>query len=422
MSSSASDLLKFEKQGTGDNSGTWGTKANTAMSRIEEAIADITNISLASLGGANYTLNDTQYAEHSDGSNTSESHCAVVKATGTLTAAEKIIVPLRNKRYLIWNATGGAYAVTVGGATGGIVTVPQGFLQEVVCDGTNVEAVSAPCDVDGLRHYPKGGDIASASPLVIDTDGEMFDVTGTTGFSAMTVSIGRLFVLQFDGALTMTHGAGTLDLLGAENITTAAGDTGLFYSTAANVVRMIGWISANGFASPGKQTIWIPTAAMRPTVSNGCAALVDVETTADRPDMQVLDFDATADEHAQFQIFFPKSWDEGTVTFRAVWTTTATDTDGVTWALQGVAVGDGDTIDVAYGTAVTVDDAGQSTAEDLYLSPESGAITIAGSPAVDQLCYFRVFRDVSDANDTATEDARLIGVRIIFTTDTGNDD
>ena len=35
----------------------------------------------------------------------------------------------------------------------------------------------------------KGGDIASASPLVIDTDGSYFDVTGTTGFAAMTVSL-----------------------------------------------------------------------------------------------------------------------------------------------------------------------------------------------------------------------------------------
>jgi hypothetical protein len=37
------------------------------------------------------------------------------------------------------------------------------------------------------------------------------------------------------------------------------------------------------------------------------------------------------------------------------------------------------------------------------------------------MCFFRVFRDVSDANDTAAEDARLIGVKIFFTTDTGGD-
>ena len=67
---------------------------------------------------------------------------------------------------------------------------------------------------------------------------------------------------------------------------------------------------------PGKDTIWVPAGAMRPTVSNGCANITDVETTAGRPDMQVLDFDASSDEHAQFSIAFPKSWNEGTSTFQ----------------------------------------------------------------------------------------------------------
>jgi phospholipase A1 len=37
----------------------------------------------------------------------------------------------------------------------------------------------------------------------------------------------------------------------------------------------------------------------------------------------VLDFDASADEHAHFNVAFPKSWNEGTVTFQVWWTTTA---------------------------------------------------------------------------------------------------
>jgi len=69
----------------------------------------------------------------------------------------------------------------------------------------------------------KGGDIASASPLVIDTDGNYFDVTGTTNFSVMTVEAGNFFMLQFDGALTITHGSG-IELPGAANLTTATGD------------------------------------------------------------------------------------------------------------------------------------------------------------------------------------------------------
>ena len=171
----------------------------------------------------------------------------------------------------------------------------------------------------------------------------------------------------------------------------------------------------------GKHTLFIPAADMRPTVSNGCAVLTDVETTAGRPDMTVLDFDASADEHAQFQVAFPKRWDLGTVTFQAFWTTTATDTDGVAWGLQGVAVSDDGTIDVAYGTAVVVTDDNISAAEDLLVTITSGAVTIAGTPADDDMCFFRIFRDVSDANDDMTEDARLIGIKLLYTTDAEND-
>jgi hypothetical protein len=37
------------------------------------------------------------------------------------------------------------------------------------------------------------------------------------------------------------------------------------------------------------------------------------------------------------------------------------------------------------------------------------------------LCFFRVFRDGSDAADTMTEDARLIGVKMFITTNATND-
>mgnify|MGYP006966903085 CR=1 FL=1 len=95
----------------------------------------------------------------------------------------------------------------------------------------------------------KGGDIASASPLVIDTDGNYFDVTGTTNFSAMTVESGNFFMLQFDGALTITHGSG-IELPGAANLTTAAGDRLICYATAANTVEVMN-VATEGAAGGG---------------------------------------------------------------------------------------------------------------------------------------------------------------------------
>ena len=84
----------------------------------------------------------------------------------------------------------------------------------------------------------KGGDISSASPLVIDTDGNYFDVTGTTSFAAMTVEEGNFFMLQFDGILTITHGSG-IELPGGVDLTTAAGDRLICYATAANTVEVM---------------------------------------------------------------------------------------------------------------------------------------------------------------------------------------
>lgn len=105
----------------------------------------------------------------------------------------------------------------------------------------------------GLQRAAKGADIASASPLVLGTDGSYFDVTGTTGFSTITVAAGvGLFMLQFDGALTMTDGA-SLDLGGA-NITTAAGDRGVFFATAANTVKMLSF-QRQGVPSAAK--VWV---------------------------------------------------------------------------------------------------------------------------------------------------------------------
>ena len=276
----------------------------------------------------------------------------------------------------------------------------------------------------------KGADIASANPLVITAGSDYFDVTGTTGFASMTVVTNRQFTLQFDGALIMTHHATNLDLPGEASITTAAGDVATFQSTGADTVQCINYTKADGTAVVdsdtdtnliGKQTIWVPANAMTPTESNGCAAIAAVETTAGRPDMNVLDFDASADEHAQFTVAFPKSWNLGTVSFRAFWCSTAADTDGVSWALQDVSMPDNSTIDVVYGAAVVVDDANQGAAEELLVADESAAITIAGTPADDDLCYFRIFRDVSDANDTAAEDARLLGIKLFYTTDAVND-
>jgi len=166
--------------------------------------------------------------------------------------------------------------------------------------------------------------------------------------------------------------------------------------------------------------MWVPSSAMYGATTNPADAQ-QVETTATRPDMKVLDFDAGTDEFAQFSVAFPKSWNEGTVTYQVYWTPASTNTGNCIFGLQGVSCGDSDTIDIAYGTAVNITDAGIGTIEDQQVSAVSSAVTIAGSPAVDQQTYFQLFRDANAGGDTFSADARVLGIKIFFTTDAAND-
>lgn len=173
--------------------------------------------------------------------------------------------------------------------------------------------------------------------------------------------------------------------------------------------------------SGGKQTIWIPASAMVPATTNG-AASAQVETSTNKVNLRVLDFDAATEEYACFWITFPKSWNEGTLTFEAYWLTAGTSTGDVIWALQGVAESDGDALDAAYGTAATVTDAGSGTANQIRRTAESSAVTIAGTPAEGDVVHLRVARDADAGGDTLTGDARLLGIKLLFSTNAGTDD
>ena len=80
----------------------------------------------------------------------------------------------------------------------------------------------------------------------------------------------------------------------------------------------------------GKETIWVPANSMYPNSTNGCAAIAQTEL-GNGPELKTLDFDKDSDEFAQFCVAFPKSWNEGTVTFQAFFTANSTNTGDVVW-------------------------------------------------------------------------------------------
>lgn len=161
------------------------------------------------------------------------------------------------------------------------------------------------------------------------------------------------------------------------------------------------------------QTVWIPASAMISRTTLG-AASGTVETSTNKVMIRTLDFDSAADEFAQFSIRMPLSWNEGTVTAEFLWSHAAATTFDVIWGLQGVSVSNDDTLEVAFGTAVTVTDSGGTT-NDLYISADTSAITLAGTPAAEDLVVFQVYRDANAGGDTLDVDARLHGVVLFLT-------
>lgn len=93
----------------------------------------------------------------------------------------------------------------------------------------------------GTISFSKGADIASSSALTIGTDGNYFDITGTTTITSINaVGIGTVIKLHFDDVLTLTHHATNLILPGSASIVTAAGDEAEFIEYAIG-----DWICTN---------------------------------------------------------------------------------------------------------------------------------------------------------------------------------
>mgnify|MGYP001575069493 CR=1 FL=1 len=116
--------------------------------------------------------------------------------------------------------------------------------------------------IDGaIISQGKGADLTSASTLTLGTDGNYFDVTGSTTITGLSGSI-TLVTLQFDSTPQLTHSA-TLNLKGAVNFTAVAGDVLTFVqdgstttwrevSRSRHVITAVGPLLASG---AGNQTL-----------------------------------------------------------------------------------------------------------------------------------------------------------------------
>ena len=127
MASTYTTSLKIQQIGNGEQAGTWGSTTNTNWNLMEQAVAGVQTITMAN---ANYTLSNLN-------GTLDEARNAVIVVNGTNSGVYQVIAPLVTKTFIVSNQTTGGYAITIGGASGSVVTIPNGLTTLVYCDGTN---------------------------------------------------------------------------------------------------------------------------------------------------------------------------------------------------------------------------------------------------------------------------------------------
>ena len=395
--------LGVELQVTGENAGTWGDKTNTNLTLIQQLVGGFNQTSIA--GGAQTTALTVV-----DGNTTGTAQQNMIELTGTITGNQIVTIPLDIERmYTIRNSTSGAYTVEfkyVSGSGSSITfaATDKGtkLLYAKADDGTNPNIIDiGMVDLTGVQTLTnKTLTAPKVGTSILDTNGNELVLLTATGSA----------VNEFTLANAASGAGPTLSSTGETNVDININPkgTGVLKSGSAAV------------KIAGKETIWVPAAAMYAATTNGADG-EQVETTATRPDMKVFDFDASTKQYTQFTVGMPKSWNEGTITYQVYWTPSTTNTGNAIFGLQGVACGDSDTIDVVYGTAINITDAGIGTVNDQQITAESSAVTIAGTPAAGEQSYFQLYRDAADGSDTFTGECRVLGIKLFFTTDAAND-
>lgn len=106
---------------------------------------------------------------------------------------------------------------------------------------SNVGAPVGAGDALRFQQMQKGANIASAATITIPIEGNLFEVMGTTGITAINDTFpGRLVWLYFQNALTLTNSANFV-LPAGQDIKTAAGDALCAINTGAGIWTVVSW-------------------------------------------------------------------------------------------------------------------------------------------------------------------------------------
>ena len=126
-------------------------------------------------------------------------------------------------------------------------------------------------------NHAEGAALASASTVVLGSDGDYFHITGTTAISALS-GTQPFVILTFDSAVTLTHGPSMI-LKGGVNHATIAGETLIFVNDGNNVFREVD----NGVPMKFHDNTWTGANTFSSTATFNGAAAFNSTATAQTP-------------------------------------------------------------------------------------------------------------------------------------------
>ncbi len=172
----------------------------------------------------------------------------------------------------------------------------------------------------------------------------------------------------------------------------------------------------------GRQSFYVPATQMLGRSNNPATA--DTTATGSPEYFQLTNwgFDPTTQQYINFAYQMPKSWDPATtLSMDIYWKHDNTSVNfGVVWSIKCSAVNDSMNIySTSYGTARTAAAIGADNQQIYKIGTSS--ITPGGTPTDESLMFFEISRAVANGSDTMAVPARIIGVRVYFTTNAATD-
>jgi len=136
MASTFSSDLKLELMATGENSGTWGTKTNTNLELVQQAIAGVQSITLSS--------GSTTALVMSNASISTARNMVIKFASVTLSGATTVTIPDSIEKFYIFDCTSitNPTNLTIKTASGSGFTVDASKIYAAYSNGTNLTEIS----------------------------------------------------------------------------------------------------------------------------------------------------------------------------------------------------------------------------------------------------------------------------------------